>query len=166
VAVEAGVLIGAGTALAGTGVGAAVSLAVEGVRSKAAARASRRDALLVACSSFTAAVARTRSQCHRLSERPEEQVRVRGSLEDSRVECERLRLLVDDKQTQRAARLALRHLYAVWHLAERGSDPRADQYPDESPDTRLRRELTALYVGVRRETGSPSPDEVFEELED
>jgi hypothetical protein len=62
--------------------------------------------------------------------------------------------------------MALRHLWAVWHFAEYGTDPRATEFKGQSPHTRLRQQLTELYVGVRRETGIKHPEDVFEELED
>jgi alkylation response protein AidB-like acyl-CoA dehydrogenase len=151
-------------ALIGTGVGAGTALGVEWVRARAASSASRRDALLAACSSFTAAVARTRSLCYDL-EGPGAKQRVRAQLEEARAECERLRLLIDASDTPRAARMVLRHLWAVWHLAERGTDPRAEEFPGTTPWSRLRSELTALYIGVRREIGSRHPEDVFRELD-
>jgi alkylation response protein AidB-like acyl-CoA dehydrogenase len=157
-------VVAAAAALIGAVVVAGVTLAVERLRARAADRASRRDALLSACTNFMAAVARTRSLCYDLDQ-PEAKKRVHAQLEEARVECERLRLLADSSETQKAARMALRHLWAVWHLAEHGTDPRADQFPDARPWKRLRTELTALYVGVRRETGSSHPEDVFEELE-
>ena len=87
-------------------------------------------------------------------------------MERARVECERLRLLLESKDTRRAERLAQRHAWAVWRFARDGIDPRADQYPGESPIQRLRVALTQLYVGVREEIGTPAPQEVFKSLED
>jgi hypothetical protein len=156
---------GAVTALAGTALGAGVTLAVEWVRARTATRTSRREALLTTCSNFTAAVARARSLCFELNGQPENQQRVRLQMEEARVECERLRLLVEAKETQRAARMAIRHLWAVWHLATKGTNPRADEYPGVEPYQRLREALTQLYVGVRRETGSLHPTDVFEDLD-
>lgn len=106
---------GAVVALVGAGAGAGVTVAVEWVRARIGDRASRRDALLNSCSNFTAAVARTRSLSYDLTDNPENQARIRLQLEEARVECERLRLLIDSRETQQAARLALRHLWAVWH---------------------------------------------------
>jgi len=82
------------------------------------------------------------------------------------VGCEQLRLLLDDKSTQRAARLALRHAYAVWVTAQSGVDPREAESKGKRPEKRLREELTKLYVGVRTELGVEHPTDVFEELED
>lgn len=156
---------GAIVALVGAGAGAGVTLTVEWVRARIGDRASRRDALLDSCSNFTAAVARTRSLSYDLKDNPENQARIHLQLEEARVECERLRLLIDSKETQEAARWALRHLWAVWHLAERGSDPRASKFPDQKPHERLRKELTKVCIGVRRETGSRRPEDVFEDLD-
>ncbi|WP_426503864.1 hypothetical protein ACPPVO_40445 [Dactylosporangium sp. McL0621] len=153
-------------ALSGTVIGAGLTLAMELVRARIGDRASRRNALLASCSSFTAAVARMRSLCAELDVDPANRERARLQLEEIRVECERLRLLLDDRTTQRAARLALRHVYAVWQLAAEGVDLRAEQYPGQAPNERLRAALTDLYVGVRRETGSRAPEAVFAELED
>jgi hypothetical protein len=156
---------GAVVALVGTGLGASVTLAVEWFRARAGDRASRRDALLASCSNFTAAVARVRSLSYDLADDEANRTKIRQQLEEARVECERLRLLIDSRDTQAAARLAQRHLWAVWHLAERGSDPRADEYPDTTPYSRLRSSLTDLYIGVRRETGSKRPEDVFQGLD-
>jgi hypothetical protein len=57
--------------------------------------------------------------------------------------------------------MAVRHIFAVWSLADQGVDPRADEYPGTNPSSRLRQSLTAIYIGVRRETGSRHPEHVF-----
>jgi hypothetical protein len=106
-------------------------------------------------------VARTQYLCYELNERPEVKQQVRIHLDDARVEVERLRLLIESRATQEAARMALRHLWAVWHLAEHGTDPRANEFPDETPRFRLRKALIELYIGVRREIGSKYPQDVF-----
>lgn len=89
----------------------------------------------------------------------------RAALEEARVSCERLRILLDDKEAQQAARLALRHAYAVLKRAQTGKDPRADQFSDE-PNVRLRKQLTLLYSGVRSELGMAHPDAVYEDPDD
>jgi hypothetical protein len=159
-------VIGAATTLLGTVVGAGVAVAIEWLKARTADRAARRDALLNACSSFTAAVARARSLCYQFNERPEAKDEVHVHMNDARADCERLRLLIETKETQEAARMAVRHLYAVWKLAVTGVDPRAADWPGTTPSSRLRASLTQLYIGVRRETGSDNPEDVFEEPED
>ena len=156
---------GALTALAGTALGGMVALGVELVKGRNDERADRRNALLRSCSDFTAHLTRIRSLCYNL-DGPGNRARVQTAIEDARVECERLRLLLESKQTQEAARMAVRHIYAVWSLADKGADPRADEYPGTSPSSRLRESLTAVYIGVRRETGSRHPEQVFVELPD
>jgi hypothetical protein len=91
---------------------------------------------------------------------------IRAGMDEARAGCERLRILLTEMETQRAARLALRHAYAIWKTAETGVDPRAAQYPDKNPHVRLREELTHLYVGVRRELGVSQPENVFVDLDD
>jgi hypothetical protein len=122
--------------------------------------------LRTACSDFTAAIASVRSNSYHLSIDPSAGAAIRLSMDEARAGCERLRILVSSSDTQRAARMALRHTYAIWKLAETGSDPRAAQYPEKLPAQRLREELTKLYRGVRRELGVLQPDDVFEDLAD
>lgn len=163
-------LLGAGAALAGAWVGSRTSIAVEKRRAEGAAAEAHRATLRAACSDFTAAIARVRSHSYGLTGVPTDDEpllrALAAALDEARAGCERLRILVSDSDTQRAARLALRHAYAVWKVAETGLDPRAAQYPGEDPHARLRTELTRLYVGVRRELGVAQPDDVFHDLDD
>ena len=158
-------VIGAATTLLGTIAGGGVAVALEFVKARTADRAARRDALLTACSSFTAAVAQAQALCYQFNERPEAKDEVHVHMNDARADCERLRLLVEAKETQEAARMVVRHLYAVWKRAHTGVDPRAAEYPGTTPSSRLRASLTQLYIGVRGETGSDNPKDVFEEPE-
>ena len=168
----AAAIVGASSALIGAGIGGGVNLWVESRRSAEAARLAHRSDLLKTCSEFTGAVARARSLCYQVRSEVDGSIDsdVDGAIVEaigaSRVECERLRLLLDGKESQQAARLALRHIYAVWKLARDGVDPRRDRYPGSSPQDRLRSALTQLYVGVRAETGSKHPADVFEDLDD
>jgi hypothetical protein len=159
-------VIGAATTLLGTIAGGGVAITLEFVKARTADRAARRDALLNACSNFTASVARARSLCYQFNERPEAKAEVNVHMNDARADCERLRLLIEAKEAQEAARMVVRHLYAIWKHADTGVDPRAAQYPGTTPSSRLRGSLTQLYIGVRREIGSDNPKDVFEEPED
>lgn len=164
--------IGATAALFGAGVAGGVTLKVEKRRSDASLREARRDELLRTCSAFTGAIARIRSYSYRLPKDGSGNSSITEALDkagdetfdEARIECERLRLLLESKDAQEAARLALRHVYAVWVLARDGVDPRKDEYPGQSPHKRLRQELTRLYREVRAETGASLPDNVFEDL--
>lgn len=158
--------IGAASALLGAVVGGGAALLVEGLRAKGNLRQSRRDALLSACTEFTAAIARVKSRSQALVGNPGDSAAIQAAMEEARVGCERLRLLASDRATQRAARLTLRHAYAVWRLAETGTDPRLSEYPETPPHARLRQSLSDLYVGVRKELAVEHPEDVFEELED
>ena len=158
-------LAGGFIALSGTALGGLVALSVEWLRGKNDVRAARRDALLRSCSDLTASLTRARSMSYSLAT-PGHKERAWDAIGDARVECERLRLLLESKQTQEAARMALRHIYAVVKEAESGVDPRAAQYPGTTPHSRLRQSLTDLYVGVRRETGARNPEDVFEDAPD
>jgi hypothetical protein len=91
--------------------------------------------------------------------------RIQAAHEDAQVAFERLRLLSRSTETQRSGRFALRHIWAIWKQAETGNDPRQAEYPDETPRIRFNRELKALYIATRRETGMRSPDDVFPEPE-
>ena len=138
---------------------------MEGKRSKAAAEAARREELLTACADFSASVVLVRSYSYRLDTDQDVSAKLEEALDHARVACERLRLLVRAPNVQKAARLALRHAYAVWKEAADGVDPRSIEYPGVGPNARLRNALTELYVGVRRETGMPAPEDVFVELD-
>ena len=159
-------LIGASAAILGAGVAGVTSFAIEGRRSRENAEEAHRAELRRACSDFTAAIARIRSGSYALSSDPAARSVISSGMDEARAGCERLRILVNDSATQHSARMALRHAFAIWKLAETGNDPRAGQYPGKNPHTRLREELTKLYVGVRRELGVKSPEDVFEELDD
>lgn len=158
-------LVGAGAALIGAGIGAGTSVLIERRRARESALEAHRATLRTACSDFTAAIARVRSDSYALPAAPGPVVVVSPGLDEARAGCERLRILVSDMETQRAARMALRHAYSVWKAAETGTDPRAAEYPDKKPRERLREELTRLYIGVRRELGVSHPEDVFEDLE-
>lgn len=161
--------VGAGAALLGAAVAGGASLVVERSRGRSAAAAQRRNDLLAACAEFSASIALIRSYSYRVATDqgvdPQIDAKIEEAVDRARVGCERLRLLVQSRNTQKAAREALRHVYAVWKEARDGSDPRAADYPGMSPSRRLRGALTTLYVGVRRETGMPTPEDVFVDLD-
>jgi hypothetical protein len=159
-------IIGAGAALSGATLAGGTSLAIERLRARESAREAHRGELRSACSEFTSAIARVRSNSYHLNHDTAAKKALLSALEEARVGCERLRILLSDKATQQAARMVLRHTYAVWKLAEDGADPRAAEYPGKEPEVRLREELTHLYVGVRRELGLANPEDVFEDLDD
>lgn len=75
-------VVGAAAALIGAVVMAGVTLAVNGYGPVPADRASRRDALLSACTNFMAAVARARSLCYDLDQ-PKAKERVHAQLEEA-----------------------------------------------------------------------------------
>jgi hypothetical protein len=156
---------GATAALLGAVVGGGANLLVEHKRARQARRDLLRNDLLKTCSEFTGAVTRVRSLSHRVKTNPGVDDAISDALDQARVECERLRLLLRSTDTQMAARLALRHVYAVWKYEKDGVDPRANDYPGQGPYQRLRAALTKLYVGVREETGAEAPQDVFEELD-
>ena len=58
----------------------------------------------------------------------------------------------------------MRHVYAVWKLAETGTDPRADQY-SEPPFERYHDALRRFLIGLREELGVPNPTDVLVEPE-
>jgi hypothetical protein len=162
----AAIWVGTATTLLGAVIGSGVTLATEAIRARGARRERRDEALLTACAEFAAGVARLRSTSYGLRERPADHARAEAYLEDARVGCERLRLLLEAKDGQLAARLALRHLYAVWQVGLGQEDPRASQYPGRSPEVRLRSALNDLYVAVRLQIGSRAPGELMESLVD
>lgn len=163
-AIVAGI-VGASAALLGGGLASGTVLWVERQRTRESAREARRQELGTACSEFTAAISRVRSHTYHMQDEATAKA-LNAAMADARVGCERLRILLSDSASQRAARLALRHAYAVCKVAETGIDPRASQYPDKQPHVRLREELTRLYVGVRTELGVAHPEDVFEGLGD
>lgn len=158
--------VGASAALLGGGLASGTALWVERQRTREIAREARRQELQSACAEFTAAIACVRSNSYLLHDDATAEKALNAAMEEARVGCERLRILLSDKTAQQAARLALRHAYAVRKAAETGTDPRADEYPGKKPNVRLREELTRLYVGVRTELGVAHPEDVFEDLGD
>ncbi|MGL5808873.1 MAG: hypothetical protein ACRCYQ_02890 [Nocardioides sp.] len=157
--------VGAMAALLGAGVAGGISIWIESRRSAAVDRAVRRNDLLESCAAFTGSITMVKSLSYRVAEEPSVDAAIVEAMDRARIECERLRLLLESRDTQEAARLALRHAHAVWRHARDGVDPHADRYPGEDPLRRLRAALTRLYVGVRTETGSAAPTEVFDELD-
>jgi hypothetical protein len=174
-----GVVVGA--FLAGT-----FALVTEQRKGRGEVKRRRQDALRVACSDFTAALVRIRYLSWTLEEHPRpgpaDDVpasraradatrdavleRIRASEEEARIGFERLRLVSGTKATQENARLALRHIYAVWRKAETGKDPRADDPDPEyrgEPRDRFNRRLDGLYVAVREELDVPDPENVYPE---
>ncbi len=77
-----------------------------------------------------------------------------------------MRLLSRSTETQRAGRYALRHVWAIWKESETGVDPRGAEYLPETPHERFNKELKALYVATREETGMSPAGQVFPEPED
>lgn len=158
-------IIGAAAGVIGAGVGGGATLLVGRIGALEQAREAHRTELRNCCSEFTAAIARARSNSYSIPDNKGADDAAFKALEDARVSGERLRLLSSDKRTQKAARLAIRHVYAVIRQAQTGIDPRADEFPGRGPHKRLREELTTLYIGVRRELGISNPEAVFEDLE-
>jgi hypothetical protein len=75
---------------------------------------------------------------------------------------QQLRLLSNSLALQEAARYSLRHVWAVWKLAEDGIDPRRQDY-DEPPGKRLDNCLEEFYREVRRELQLESADAIYPE---
>jgi hypothetical protein len=152
-------------ALVGVALGSLTTIAIELMRSRAENRRELRDALRAAAAGYTTTLAQIELQSWALEDPqrrdaalarlPELQVQARGQYES-------LRLLLTSEQTQRAARMVLRHSWGMWRQAETGVDPRAQEY-HEDPATRYHAELRALLVGVREELGIENAAEVYAE---
>ena len=83
--------------------------------------------------------------------------------EEARTGFERIRLLSGSLSVQDSGRMALRHAYALWQVAQGLPDPRSQEYTS-LPRTRFEEELHRFYVEVRRELGLESPEDVLAEL--
>ena len=83
--------------------------------------------------------------------------------EEARTGFERIRLLSGSLTVQNAGRLALRHSYALWQVAQGLPDPRGEEF-NATPLRRFEDELHRFYIEVRRELGLESPEDVLPEL--
>jgi non-ribosomal peptide synthetase component F len=152
-------------ALVGVALGSLTTVAIELMRSRAESRREVREALRVAAATFTTTLAQIDLQSSAVRE-PDRREAALARLPDLQVQArgqyETLRLLLTQESTQRAARLVLRHSWAMWRQAETGEDPRGHEY-SEDPWTRYHRELRQLLIGVRTELGIENASDVYAE---
>ena len=81
--------------------------------------------------------------------------------DETRVSTELVRLLANSIALQEAARLALRHVYAVSEVSHGRPDPRAEEYHQVRPYARFRDEFKKFLIESRRELGLENPEDVF-----
>jgi 4-amino-4-deoxy-L-arabinose transferase-like glycosyltransferase len=84
--------------------------------------------------------------------------------EQLRVLSEQLRL-VGDSRVQVAARRVVHHAYAVRVQGEEGRDPRAEDYPDLDPISRLNDALQEFHRAVRAQLRAPDAEDVLHDDE-
>jgi len=82
-------------------------------------------------------------------------------LAELRASSEQLRL-VANAETQGAARLVVRHAYAVRQVAVGRVDKRASEYDSVSPAVRCTQALNVFYVAARKNLGVKNPLDVPE----
>ena len=155
-------------ALIGVVIGTSGTLLVEYVRGRSMSRETRRDSLRTAAAEFVAGVAQTVILSAHLAGATDQRSRalvveqLQDQQRENRAMYEAVRLVLEDHDTQRAGRLAIRHANAVWKQIETGADPRGAEYLDP-PIVRYNGELRAFLIGVRRQLGVRLADNVFEE---
>lgn len=84
--------------------------------------------------------------------------------EQLRVLSEQLRL-VGDSRVQVAARRVVHHAYAVRVQGGEGRDPRAEDYPDQDPISRLNDALQEFHRAVRAQLRAPDAEDVLHDDE-
>lgn len=84
--------------------------------------------------------------------------------EQLRVLSEQLRL-VGDSRVQVAARRVVHHAYAVRVQGEEGRDPRAEDYPDQDPISRLNDALQEFHRAIRAQLRAPDAEDVLHDDE-
>jgi hypothetical protein len=154
-------------ALAGTVLGVLGTLAVELVHARTENLQARREALRLACADFTTAIALTRNLAIEVMKGPggnELTISLNEAHREARAHYERLRLTAASLEVQTSGRRVLRYAYGLLRQAE-GKPPREDER-DRGPLLMLHDSLIALYAGVRREIGTPHPEDIYREPED
>jgi hypothetical protein len=120
-----------------------------------------------ACAEFGGAIVHVRHLSLRIRDEgdPEKEIegRLRVSYERAWNAYVKLQLLSHSEETQNEARYAIRHAWALWQEMVNGIDPRADEYPGESPGARLNEALRRFYVNARGELGIEHPEAVSPE---
>ena len=72
---------------------------------------------------------------------------------------EQVRLL-GNRRVQETARTVIHHCYAVRAVAEGSADMRAKDYPDTTPEARVKSAVKEFVVAVRVQLGVASPNDV------
>ena len=167
-------------AVIGAAVGglAATANNLVGVRAKARSDLDqkRQEMLREACADFSTSLIRMRSLSWTLKELRVDgasgsadaaavRTEIRTAHQESQLGFERVRMLSTSTDTQLAGRYSLRHAWAIWQEAESGIDPRAADYPHQTPGERFNEKLSTFYVESRRELGLRVPESVIAELQ-
>ena len=141
------------TVVVGAMIGFVPNYLIERRKERTLLRTRWDSSLFELCSEFTSAARRFLELCAKKS--PD----VGEAHESLRTLCEQLRLL-GSYDVQVAARWVIRHAYAVRTVSEGGPDPRADEFPGQSPEVRMHEALNTLYVAVRRQLRVAAPEAV------
>lgn len=159
------IIAGGAIAVIAGAVGAVSSLLTEDRRQRASAKLAHRERLRDACGDFSATLTRIRHLAWRLREaHPDPALldRITAMHEEARTGYERVRLLSESLPVQEEGRLALRHSFALWQVAQGKEDQRGGEFV-APPRERFEAELTRFYIEVRRELGLARPEEVMVE---
>jgi hypothetical protein len=124
-------------------------------------------ALLERGTDFVTAARSLRHHAERF-ERSTDQAGRRSKIDEAqerlRVLSEQLRL-VGSSRVQIAARRVVHHAYAVRVAGEEGRDPRAEDYPDQKPISRLNDALQEFHRAVRAQLRAPDAEDVLHDDE-
>jgi hypothetical protein len=147
-------------------IGAAVAflptLFLEWWRSRRAMATRWDGALQQTCREFTASARRLQHHAERRGDLPDAAAldeAIDGEHAMLRTLCEQIHLS-GSKELQKAAKMVVRHGYALRLVAEGRPDPRATEFPGRAPRERFVVELTNFYIAARRQLGVRNPEEM------
>ena len=134
--------------VSGAVIGFVPSYLLERRRERTTLRTRWDSSLFELCSDFASSTRRFRELCLRGGQfdtdaLDEEHERLRRLSEQIR--------LLGSWDVQVASRWIVRHAWAVRHVAEGNDDPRAEEFPGESPLDRMDSGLDFLYLAARRQ---------------
>ncbi|MBF6171928.1 hypothetical protein [Nocardia blacklockiae] len=153
-------LLSIGLLVAGAAVGFLPTYALERAKQRHALRTRWDVPLFELCKEFTGTARQLVHLAGRIDRDGDPAERL-ALLEDKHRELralfEQLRLL-GGKPLQESGRLMIHHCWAVRAVAEGKPDPRADDYPGTTPDSRVADATRAFFAAARTQLGVPEPD--------
>jgi hypothetical protein len=145
----------------GAAIGVVPTAVVERARRRAEMRTRWDTALQKSCVEFTASARRVVDLSEQFGQPPSAARTV--TADDLRQEHSRLQTLMAEirllagEQVQLAARLVVRHAWALYVMTVTGSDPRSSEY-DHPPRARVIESLFTFYLAARRQLMVPDAD--------